>query len=203
MKQNLSVRSAGKVVAVTLAALVVATSLISLPAASAVQTTTIRWKGSSADAYLSSSQADGVHTDIYIFATDSASNQKSARSDQSVAYVNVYQYTQGNQTCQVIDGQQYCWYDYIPVLSFSGYATLNSAQAFQSSRLNSASLQTVMTGFDAVSNSTKTIVIDATLTGVGNTTSGNSVYNYRAGSYIFSSQSVGSYRQANVAISIS
>jgi hypothetical protein len=59
-----------------------------------------------------------------------------------------------------------------------------------------------MTGFDWVSNSTKTITIDASWTGVGTTSSGNSMYNYRSGDYIFHGQYNGLYRQANVTVSI-
>lgn len=197
--QNLTVHHAGKVAAVALLALTAA-SLISLPAANATQATTIRWKGSSADAYLNS-EDNGVYTDVYVFATDSAYRQTKASFNESVAYVYVYQYTL-NQVCEVYDGQEYCWYDYIPILAFDGYTNLD-AQAFQMSRLNTATLQTTLTGFDWVSNTEKTIAVDAAWTGVGATSSGNWVYNYRSGDYMFHEQFVGSSRQADVSISIS
>jgi hypothetical protein len=182
-----------------------ATSLIFSPvvANAASQTTTISWRGNSAYASMSSQSLDGVNTDVYVFATDTASRQNSGTFDQSQAYFYIYQYKLGDQICQVSDGQEYCYNQTIPIVSFNGYAPSLDANSFQMKKLNTASLQTTMTGFDWVSNSEKTITINATWTGVGSTSSGNYVTTYRSGNYLFHSQYVGSSRQGDITIGIS
>jgi hypothetical protein len=62
-----------------------------IPAANAVETTAVSWKGSASEAYVSTEDG-GLHSDIYLIASDSAHRQDSDESFGSVAYVNVYQY---------------------------------------------------------------------------------------------------------------
>jgi hypothetical protein len=45
-----------------------------IPAANAVETTAVSWKGSASEAYVSTEDG-GLHSDIYLIASDSAHRQ--------------------------------------------------------------------------------------------------------------------------------
>jgi hypothetical protein len=179
---------------------VVATSMFSFQSASAATSTTIKYKGNSANAYWSN-ESNGVYTDVYLFATDYRYQQKSSAGGDSVAYMYIYQYTV-NEVCEKYRGQTYCWYDYVPTLAFDGYVSGLDAQAFQATRLDKATLNTQITGYDWVSGTEKTITANVAWSGIGDTSSGNYLYNYRSGDYTVHSQGTGSWRQADVTASI-
>jgi len=168
------------------------------------QTTNIRYKGQSADAYWSFEE-NGVYTDVFVFASQYSSQQRSDRYTESGAYVGIYQYRLGQEVCYEYDGQQYCYNEYVPLQAFFGYTTTGS-EAFQTQgRLEGASLHATITGYNYLSEtpSTQTITISVDWTGVGEYSSGNSNYHYRSSNYMYNGHYVGFYRQASVTASIS
>lgn len=179
---------------------VVATSMFSWQSASAATSITIKYKGNAADAYWSN-EDNGVYTEVYLFATDYRSQQKSSSAGDSVAYITIYQYAL-NEVCEKYRGETYCWYEEVPTLAFDGFASGLDPQAFQATRLDKATLDTQITGYDWVSGTEKTITVNAAWSGIGDTSSGNYLYNYRSGDYTIHEQGTGSWRQADVTASI-
>jgi hypothetical protein len=169
-----------------------------IPAAYAVETTAVSWKGSASEAYVSTEDG-GLHSDVYLYASDSAHRQDSGKSLGSVAYVNVYQY----RVEKVCDGPEHCWNEYVNVLAFDGFARLADAKAFEAKGLSKATLDARITGFDSVSNTHKTITIDGTWKGFGKISNENYVSNYHSGDYLFHGKGSGSHRSAELDGSIS
>jgi hypothetical protein len=188
--------------ALVAAALFGITSTLLGSSADAAETTVVSWKGSASEAYLSS-EDNGLHSDVYLYASDSAHRQDSSESSGSVAYVNVYQY-RVDEVCDVDEeGQEQCWDEYVNVLAFDGFATLDDAEGFEVQGLSKAALDASITGFDSVSNNSMTIEIDGTWKGFGKTSSENYVSNYRSGDYVFHGKGSGLHRLATFDGSIS
>ncbi len=164
--------------------------------------TNIKYKGISADAYWSSEQ-DGIHTDVYVFASEYSTQEKSEKYNGSGSYVGIYQYTIGDEVCQEWEQVYYCWNEYIPLKSFFGY-TESAPSTFQNSgRLGSATLDTTINGYDYVTDSAKSVTINANWIGDGEYSTGNGHYNYRSGSYSYSGHYVGTDRAATATATIS
>ena len=172
-----------------------------VPSADA-QTTSIRYKGQSADASWYYEQ-DDVYTNVYVFATNSASRQGSDLYTESVAYVGIYQYRLGNQICDTYDGQEYCWNEYIPLQEYYGYGTINPASFQTQGRLDGATLDAKLDGYNYLADSSKSISVNIDFTGQGDYSSGKSSYLYRSGDYMYNGNYIGLYRQATATGSIS
>ena len=166
------------------------------------QTTNIRYKGQSADAAWYSEE-NGVYTNVYIFATDSASRLKSDTYTDSVAYVGISQYKLGDQVCEEYDGQQYCWNEYIPLQEYYGYGTIASSNFQTQGRLDGATLDTTLAGHNYLTESDGTISVSINWKGEGDYSSGKSTYQYHSGSYSYHGQNIGIYRQATATGEIS
>jgi hypothetical protein len=164
--------------------------------------TNIKYKGISADAYWQSEQ-NGIYTDVYVFASEYSTQEKSEKYNGSGAYVGIYQYTIGNEVCQEWEGGTICWNEYIPLKSFFGY-TGSAPSTFQNSgRLGSATLDTTLNGYDYMTDSAKSVTINANWIGDGEYSTGNGHYNYRSGSYSYSGHYVGTDRAAIATATIS
>ena len=118
------------------------------------QTTSIRYKGQSADASWYTEQND-VYTNVDVFATNSASRQGSDQHTDSIAYIGIYQYKLGDQVCDTYDGQQYCWNEYIPLQEYFGYGTIDSATFQTQGRLDGATLDTTLNGYSYLTDSSR------------------------------------------------
>jgi len=83
-------------------------------------------------------------------------------TSESFVDVNIEQYKL-EEYCEILNGEEYCDYEYTPVMTFFGYAELDRSDFNISSNLRSASLDSVeVTGFDYVNGEEKTITVDAT-----------------------------------------
>jgi hypothetical protein len=183
-------------------AFVLTTSLLS-QAAEAAEITEISWKGTAAEAYVSTEDDNDLHSEVYIAASDSAHRKDSNQPPSSVAYINVHQY-QNEQVCDVDEsGQQQCSNQFVNVLAFDGFALLGNSKAFEQEGLSRATLHAGISGFDSVSNATKNITIDAVWKGVGETSSENYVSNYHTTDYVFHGKASGLHRLAHIQGSIS
>jgi hypothetical protein len=166
-------------------------------AAEAAEMAEISWKGTAAEAYVSTVD-DGLHNEVYISASDSAQMTDSDKTAGSVAYINVYQFRQ-EQVCEVDEsGQQQCSNQFVNVLAFDGFALLGNSQAFEQQGLSQATLDADVTGFDSVSNTTKTITINGIWKGFGETSAENYVSNYHIGDDVFHEKASGLHRLANI-----
>lgn len=155
------------------------------------------FKGKSAEAYWYSEENE-LYTEAILFATDSAYKQKSDRYEESVMYLAIYQYKEGEEICKIYEGKEYCDVEYIPILAFEGYGILTpEAFAVQGARLSSATLNTEITGYDYVSDSEKTITIDADWSGTDSMTSGKNTYRVRSDDYRYSVHYSGFNRAAD------
>jgi len=166
------------------------------------QTTNIKFKGQSADASWYYEQ-DGVSTSVFVFSTDSVSRQGSTSLTDSAAYVGIYKYKLGDEVCSEYDGQKYCWNQYIPLEEFFGYSTINPTSFLTQGRLDGASLDSNLTGYDYLSNSTKTVKVHINWKGYGDYSSGKNTYNYKSSSYVYKGNYLAIYRQANATGSVS
>ena len=166
------------------------------------QTTSIRYKGQSADASWYFEQND-VYTNVDVFATNSASRQGSVQHTDSIAYIGIYQYKLGDQVCDTYDGQQYCWNEYIPLQEYFGYGTIDSATFQTQGRLDGATLDTTLNGYNYLTDSSKIITVHIEWSGQGDYSSGKSSYLYRSGDYMYHGNNVAFYRQASATGSIS
>lgn len=166
-------------------------------------TTTTQFRGMSADAWWYS-EGNGTYTDAYIYATNSAYQQKSTRYNESLAYVEIYQYRQGKDVCQVYNGEKSCWTEYIPAREFFGSASLPTKSSFEMDvRLNKATLNNItVTGYDYISQTNKTIIVNAQWLGLDAISSGTNTYHYRNADYIYNGRYAGSYRDANASATI-
>jgi hypothetical protein len=187
------------------AALFVVTSFQSMTAeaAPAGSTTHVSFKGKAVEANWYSEE-DEVYTEAALFATESAYKQKSDKYGESVAYIIINQYKEGEEICEIVDEEEYCWTESIPILAFDGYTTL-APEAFivSGATLRSASLNTQMTGYDYASDSEKTITINAVWSGLDGLFSGNSNYRFRSDDYRYSAHFHGSNRAADASAAIS
>ena len=166
------------------------------------QSTSIRYKGQSADASWYYEQND-IYTNVYVFATNSASRQGSDLYTESVAYVGIYQYRLGNQVCDTYDGQEYCWNEYIPLQEYFGYNTINPASFQTQGRLDGATLGATLNGYNYLTDSSKTVTVNIDWTGQGDYSSGKSSYQYHSSDYMYNGNYIGLYRQATATGSIS
>ena len=159
------------------------------------QTTNIRYKGQSADAAWYFEQ-DEVYTNVYVFATDSSSRQKSDTFTDSVSYVGISQYKLGDEVCYEYDGEQYCWNEYVPIQEYFGYGTITSENFQTQGRLDGATLDATLTGHNYLTESDHIITVNIDWTGEGDYSSGKSSYHYRSGEYMYNGNYVSFYRQA-------
>ena len=168
------------------------------------QTTSIRYKGQSADAYWNY-EDNGVYTDVFVSASQYSTQQRSDKYTESGSYVGIYQYKLGNEVCYEYDGQKYCWNEYIPIQAFFGYTTINSDAFKTQGRLDGATLYATITGYNYLTDTPqeKTIAISVKWTGEGDYSSGNSNYHYHSSNYMYNGHYVGLYRQATATASIS
>lgn len=159
------------------------------------QMTNIRYKGQSADAswYF---EKDEVYTSVYVFATDSASRQKADIFTESVAYVGISQYRLGDEICYEYEGEKYCWSEYVPIQEYFGYGTITSENFQTQGRLDGATLNAKLTGYNYLADSDQTISIDIEWTGDGDYSSGKNSYHYRSGDYTYHGNYVSFNRQA-------
>ena len=164
--------------------------------------TNIRYKGQSADASWYYEQ-DGVYTSVYVFATDSASRQKSDTFTDSVAYVGISQYRLGNETCYEYEGEKYCWNEYVPIQEYFGYGTITSEDFQTQGRLDGATLDAKLTGYNYLTESDQTINLNIYWTGEGEYSSGKNSYLYRSGDYSYHGNYVSFNRQATATGTIS
>ena len=165
----------------------------------------VSFKGKSAEAYWYTydKPEDGIYTEAGLFATDSAYKQKSQRYDESVAFIFIYQYKEGKEICETVDGEQYCWVEYIPILSFEGYTTLRpDAFSVTGGTLRSATLNTEITGYDYSTDTEKTITINALWSGTEGLSSGKSNERFRSDGFHYTSHSTGISRGADVSATI-
>lgn len=155
------------------------------------------FKGKSAEAYWYSEENE-IYSEAMLFATDSAYKQKSDRNEESVMYLAIYQYKEGEEICEIYEDEEYCDVEYIPILAFEGYAILTpNAFALKGAGLSSATLNSEITGYDYVSDSEKTITIDADWSGTGSMTTGKNTYKVRSDDYRYSTHYTGSNRAAD------
>lgn len=190
------------VVVTVFSAFVLTTTLLT-QAVEAAEITQISWKGTAAEAYVSTEDDNGLHSEVYISASDSAQMTDSDKTTGSVAYINVYQYRE-ERVCEVDEsGQQQCSNQFVNVLAFDGFALLGNSQAFEQKGLSQATLDTAVTGFDSVSNTTKTITINGIWKGFGETSAENYVSNYHTGDHVFHGKASGLHRLAHLQGSIS
>jgi len=174
---------------------VIATVQIAQPA-EAADSNVISWKGSAAEAYVSTDD-NGLHSDAYIFASDSA-RKDSGTVTNSLAYVNLYQYRE-EKVCDVDEtGQEQCSNQFVNVLAFDGFAIIPDTQGFETKGLSRATLDASISGFDSVSNTTKTITIDGVWTGLGEPSSDNYVSKYHAADYVINGRASGLHRSAQI-----
>lgn len=159
------------------------------------QMTNIRYKGQSAEASWYFEQ-DEVYTSVYVFATDSASRQKSDSFTDSVAYVGIYQHKLGDEVCYDYDGEKYCWNEYVPIQEYFGYGTISSDNFQTQGRLDGATLDATLTGHNYLTDSDHTVSINVDWTGEGDYSSGKSSYHYRSGDYMYNGNYVSFNRQA-------
>lgn len=159
------------------------------------QITNIRYKGQSADASWYFEQ-DEVYTNVYVFATDSASRQKSDTFTESVTYVGISQYKLGDEVCYEYEEEKYCWNEYVPVQEYFGYGTITSENFQTQGRLDGATLNAKLTGYNYLTDSDHTISIDIEWTGEGEYSSGKNSYHYRSGDYSYHGNYVSFNRQA-------
>ena len=168
------------------------------------QTTSIRYKGQSADAYWNY-EDNGVYTDVFVSGSQYSSQQRSDRYTESGAYVGIYQYKIGDEVCYEYDGEKYCWNEYIPIQEFFGYTAINSDSFKTQGRLDGATLDATISGYNYLTDTPqeRTIAISVTWTGEGDYSSGNSNYHYHSSNYMYNGHYVGLYRQATATASIS
>jgi hypothetical protein len=167
------------------------------------QTTTIRYKGQSADAYWYYEE-DGVYTDVYVWVSEYSTQQRSDRYTDSGGYVGIYQYRLGEEVCYEYDGYEYCWNEYIPLQAFFGYTAINSESFQTQGRLEGAKLNGAITGYNYLTETMeeKTVTINVQWTGQGDYSSGKSSYHYRSSNYMYNGHYIGMYRQATATGSI-
>ena len=166
----------------------------------------VSFKGKSAEAYWYTydEPEDGIYTDAGLFATDFAYKEKSEKYEESVVYIFINQYKEGEEVCETIDGEEYCWVEYIPILSFGGYTTLTpDAFSITGGILRSATLNTEITGYDYATDTEKTITINALWSGTDGLFSGKSNERFRSDGFQYSSHSTGISRGADVSATIS
>ncbi|MGH9910594.1 MAG: hypothetical protein ACRD32_08135 [Nitrososphaerales archaeon] len=168
------------------------------------QASSIRYKGQSADAYWDY-EDNGIYTDVFVWTSQYATQQKSDRYTESGAYVGIYQYKVGDEVCNEYDGEKYCWHEYIPIQEFFGYTTINSEAFKTQGRLDGATLDATITGYNYLTDTPqeRTIAISVKWTGEGDYSSGNSNYHYHSSNYMYNGHYVGLYRQATATASIS
>jgi hypothetical protein len=171
-------------------------------AAAQPMSTNIKYKGQSADAYWHSEE-NGIYTDVYIFASEYATKEKSDKYTSSGAYVGIYQYTLGSEVCQEWDGTNYCWNEYIPIKSYFGYSEFASGAFVSTGKLGGATLVATIPGYDYLTDSQKSITINAQWTGLGEYSTGKYSYNYHSSTYSYKGQYSGTDRAADVSATIS
>ena len=165
----------------------------------------VSFKGKSAEAYWYSydEPKDGIYTDAGLFATDFAYKQKSEKYEESVVYIFINQYKEGEEVCEIIDGEEYCYVEYIPILAFGGYTTLTpDAFSVTGGTLRSATLNAEITGYDYATDTEKTITINALWSGTGDLSSGKSSERFRSDGFHYASSSTGISRGADVSATI-
>ncbi|MGH9992172.1 MAG: hypothetical protein ACREAZ_05940 [Nitrososphaera sp.] len=142
-----------------------------------------------------------VYTDVFVSLFDSATlGNDSYPNSYLDIFISQYRLV---EVCDVYYGEEYCYYNYEPLLEFYGFAQLDSSDFAISNSLRSASVSDVeVTGFDYISYDKKTITVAVTWTGKG------IIFKEKFGSHIstpfvmFSFKGMGSVRDASSSVDI-
>ncbi|MCI0563557.1 MAG: hypothetical protein MN733_34210 [Nitrososphaera sp.] len=147
-------------------------------------------------------EADNTFTEVYLFMIDSATNVNGGYPESFMDMV-IYQY-QLTETCEDYYGEEYCYYDYVPLLEFYGFAELNKSDFAISNNLRSASITGLeVTGYDYISGEEKTINVDAEWTSSGGMLKEKSSYSQTNEFFKISLKGMGAGRDADASVDIS
>ena len=147
-------------------------------------------------------EEEETFTDVSIYLIDSAQNVYEDYPESFLeVFISQYKIT---ETCVIYDGEEYCYYDYEPVVQFFGYAELKKSDFAISNNIRSASVTDVqVTGYEYVSGDEKTIIVDAKWIGEGSTLKVKSSYSETNEFYKVSFKGMGVGKDATASADIS
>jgi len=157
-------------------------------------------KGAWADWYL---EEDGVYTNVYLLISDRTFRTHSANTPAAIVEASVYQYRY-EEICEEEEyGEEYCYYQEVPIYSFYGEDELSKSDFMISNSFTSASITAELTGYGYNSgDEDQTIYVNATWTGYGETFKGRDRYSINNDFERVTESSTGFFKQAIADISI-
>ena len=146
---------------------------------------------------------DGTITEAFISLVDAATKTEDFPPYKFLDVV-IFQYEFVEECITYPDGSEVCYYDYVPIMDFYGFAELDGSEVDISNNLRSASADAIqVTGYDYVSGEEKTISVSASWVTDGSLLKIKRIFSQTDEDFKFTVKTMGTGREGTATAQIS